>query len=110
MKKIAQFVFYGKNSSLNNPKDLDLWKYNLLSKYGSVSHLGIQGDPGTIFYLNNSNDNEISIGATGVYELDLEGLGYITALKFDSDILYDKYKNNTNPNHRLIVDIVYEEG
>ena len=107
MKKIAQFVFYGEDNNSNFPEDFDLWKYNLLSNYGSVSHLGIQGEPGTIFYLNNSSKNEISIGATGVYELDLEGLGYITALNFDSNILKTKYINNGN---RLIVDIVYEEG
>lgn len=110
MKKIAQFVFYGpeKNKVPENvPSDFDKWKYNLLSGYSLVSHLGVQGEPGIVFYLNNNND-PISIGATGIYEIDLEGLGYITALKFDYNILTEKYNNHINPYHRLIVDIVYE--
>ena len=107
MKKITQFVFY-KPSGNNIPSNLDYWKYNLLSNYSSVSHLGIQGDPGTIFYLNHGGD-PITIGASGIYELDLEGLGYITALKFDYPTLIEKYnEENINPHHRLIVDIVYE--
>jgi hypothetical protein len=35
-----------------------------------VSHLGIQGIPGTTFYLNQNGD-PITIGITGVYEIDL---------------------------------------
>jgi hypothetical protein len=41
MKRIKQFVFYGPNNSKNFPSDLNAWRYNLLSGYGSVSHLGI---------------------------------------------------------------------
>ena len=107
MKKITQFVFYGEDNQKNNPNKLDDWKYNLLSKYGPVSHLGIQGEAGIIFYLNNSAD-PISIGSTGIYELDLENIGYISALKFDMDILTEEYDNHLDTNHKLIVDIVYE--
>ena len=115
MKKMKQFVFYGPNSPKNFPKDSDFtdtnymnpWKYNLFINYNSVSHLGIQGEAGIIFYLNNSAD-PISIGSTGIYELDLENIGYISALKFDMDILTEEYNNHLDTNHKLIVDIVYE--
>jgi hypothetical protein len=39
-----------------------------------VSHLGIQGEPGVVFYLNNGID-PITIGATGIYEINFENLG-----------------------------------
>jgi hypothetical protein len=108
MKKITQFVFHKELSNDNIPKDINYWKNNLLSNYASVSHLGIQGEPGVEFYLNHGDD-PITIGPSGIYELDLEGLGYITALKFDYSILIEKYNNeDINPYHRLIVDIVYE--
>jgi hypothetical protein len=45
-----------------------------------VTQLGIQASPGTIFTLNNGTD--IQIGKTGIYELDLEGLTYLTNLVF----------------------------
>lgn len=89
------------------PTDLDAWKYNLLREYGPVSHLGIQGEPGVIFYLNNSED-PIAIGSTGIYELNLEGIGHLTALKFDMDVLKDKYDSKKSLVNRIIVDIIYE--
>ena len=112
MKKITQFVYYGKKvrESLSKecfPNDLDCWKYNLLANYGSVSHLGIQGEPGVIFYLNHGTD-PISIGTTGIYELNLEGIGYISALKFDMDVLEDKYDEQESLTNRVLVDIIYE--
>ena len=82
-------------------------KFNILAKYGSVSHLGIQGEPGLIFYLNQG-DNPITIGETGIYELNLEGIGRIHSLRFNEAMLTDIYKKEKNPFHRLIVDIVYE--
>lgn len=109
MKKMKQFVFYGKGNPDNVPQDVNEWTTNLLDKYGSVSHLGIQGSPRTVFYLNYGGD-PISIGGTGVYELNLEGIGYITRLKFDSKTLLEHYDNHINKDHRLIVDILYEEG
>lgn len=48
MKRIMQFRFYSENSSDNYPatKKLANWTTNLFEDYGTVSHLGIQGEPG----------------------------------------------------------------
>lgn len=108
MKKIKQFIFYGVNNSNNNPKSINDWTSNLFKKYGAVSHLGIQGAPGVLFCLNGSSDSDaISIGGTGVYELDLEGIGYISSLRFLENELINNYPNDS-VGKRLIVDIVYE--
>lgn len=112
MKRILQFVYYGKSvrENLNtqcSPQDLDMWRYNLLANCGPVSHLGIQGEPGTVFYLNHSED-PISLGATGIYELNLEGIGHIYALRFDMDILADKYDSQLSTLNRVLVDVIYE--
>jgi hypothetical protein len=56
------------------------------------------------------------IGETGIYELDLEGVGRITSIKFNKDDL-DKFypndleidtKNDGQRADRLLIDIVYE--
>ena len=112
MKKIKQFVFYGKKVRDNLgkecfPANLNVWQQNLLTDFGPVSHLGIQGEPGVIFYLNHGTD-PISIGATGIYELNLEGLGHISALRFDMNTLEEKYDEQESVLHRVLVDIVYE--
>lgn len=109
MKRIKQFVFYGENDSRNIPNNTD-WKYNLFKDYGLVSHLGIQGAPDTLFCLNHSGDKDaISIGGTGVYELNLEGVGYISGLRFVWDKLTENYPaTKIDDKSKLIVDIVYE--
>ena len=118
MKKIQQFVFYSPENNKNFPQDFDLkdplytnpWKYNLFKGYGIVTQLGIQGAPGVIFYLNDSS-NPISIGGTGVYELNLTGIGHISRLRFDEKSLKEYYpKEQADPKRKLIVDIVYEGG
>ena len=107
MKKIMQLRYFGEEKSTNLPNDEKNWQFNLLSKYGNVSHLGIQGEPGIVFYLNEGH-NPIQLGNTGIYEINLEGLGYITKLYFDMDILHEVYpKDNMNEKHVLIVDFVY---
>ena len=111
MKKIKQFIYYGKNSSNNHPQDSQVgnpWIYNLLTNYKQVTHLGIQGEPGVRFCLNGSSDfDAISIGLTGIYEINLEGLGYITGLRFLPESLNNFYSTEAE-GHRLIVDFVYE--
>ena len=108
MKKIKQFIFYGDKNSNSHPSSINDWTGNLLKKYGAVSHLGIQGDPGVLFCLNGASDNNaISIGGTGVYEINLDGVGYISSLRFLEKPLKDCYPED-NFTRRLIVDIVYE--
>lgn len=127
IKKIAQFRYYGINDARNYPNsdiilnfDLRtrLTKGTLLRDYGLVSHIGIQGIPGTLFYLNGT-DHPIRIGDTGIYELDLEGRGQISSIQIpeSSIILYDPYKvdeegkvlgYDNNDDINLYIDIVYE--
>lgn len=120
MKTIKQFVFYGSRHRQTSPaitydilhRELDNpWKTNLFQNCGSVSHIGIQGNSGVKFCLNGSGDADaISIGGTGVYELDLDGLSYISSLRFIWDNLVENYPGSlSGDNKHLIVDIVCEE-
>lgn len=119
-QQIKQFRYYkepqrdddtGKFLGKNEPKNLN--KYDLRSTnakifrdYFPVTQLGIQGLPGTKFYLNNSID-PIILGITGTYELNLEGKSEITAIGFDNTSL-ETISNS--PNAFLIIDIVYDDG
>jgi hypothetical protein len=96
MKKIKQFIFYGPGRENNYPKDTNNasnpWLYNLFENYKQISHLGIQGHPDIRFYLNAANKDgrqdpgdAITLGVTGIYEIDLSGVGTISYLKFDWD-------------------------
>lgn len=119
-QQIKQFRYYtepeiiddnDKIYGVNEPADLrmsDLQSSNskIFRKYFPVTQLGIQGLPGTKFYLNNST-NPIVLGITGTYELNLEGKSEITAIGFDQQSL-NVIKNN--PNAFLIIDIVYDDG
>ena len=71
-----------------------------------VLQLGIQALPGTKFYLNEATD-PIIIGATGIYELDLDGQAEITNLQFEARSMKLIKENN---NAFLIIDIIYDDG
>ena len=116
MKKIKQFRYYGElpdnpRVALNYPKGL---KYadlsasgnnNIFKELGVVTHLGIQAPSGTQFYLNNSSYS-IRVGSTGIYELDLTGIGSITSIRFSKDSL-NAIETWTDG---LIIDVLYEEA
>ena len=111
-KNIMQFRYYGDNQNQNYPltptkiSRANLSSGNIFSNYYPITQLGIQALPGTKFYLNNGL-TPIIIGATGIYELDLEGLTQINQIKFDPKSLA---LIDPNTNHAyLIVDIVYGE-
>ena len=121
IKKITQFRYYGYNYDTrtddvrNYPESTitplfslhtALTKGTLLSKYGLVSHIGIQGIPGTLFYLNGT-DHPICIGDTGIYELDSEGRGQISSIQIPESSL-DLYGKGNNDDINLYIDIVYE--
>ncbi len=122
MKRIMQFRYEGSNSVENYPKDLEnyreeLTKGNIFKNYGEVSQFGIQGPPGLKFKLNNSK-YPITIGDTGIYELDLEKVGRITSIRFLNEKENNEpkpgsldyyYPEGTNGIRRLLIDIVYEE-
>lgn len=103
MKKIKQFIYCGEQSEVTTPK-ANQWTTNLFSSYKQISHLGIQGPAHTKFCLNDGNNSEaITIGITGVYELDLGGIGYINSLRFLPESL-----SNIQDGKRIIVDFIYE--
>lgn len=115
--EIKQFRFYGKDSLQNYPNNEaglqgesffnTLCNGKLFPNHvnGAVIKLGIQGRPNTIFNLNGGTN--IYIGDTGIYEIDLEGLGTIQTIQFDPDSL-QQYSGLENVNSRLLIDIVYE--
>ena len=112
-KKIMQYRFFEENGDQNQPNTSYemITKNNLIngaifSNRTPITQLGIQTLPGTKFYLNNSVD-PVEVGITGIYELDLEGISYITSIKFDKASMN---LINQNTNAYLIVDILYEEG
>lgn len=108
LKHVAQFRWYGDvppNSEKNYPSGLtygELKSGNILKNYGSVLQLGIQAPPGTIFYLNDTK-RPLSIGITGIFELDLTGLGQISLIRFNEDSL-----NVAQNSDGIIIDILYE--
>lgn len=125
MKKIAQIRFFGdtnafafadgsgmiySNMAVNSPSDListELWEGAAFSQYMPIIQLGIQALPGTRFYLGNTTDNPIIIGASGMYELDVTNSSQaITKLSIDKNSL-DAI--TANPDGYLIVDIIYDD-
>lgn len=113
--EVKQFRYYGVGNDNNFPSDETLWisgiidttsteQRNLLANCGSAIKIGIQGLPGTIFYLNNNTPRGIMIDHTGVYELDLRNTTTtIDTLYFDPTSLQNI---STIDNASLIVDIL----
>lgn len=115
--KIKQFRYYSDNSPLNNPtafkgKIVSTNNYtsnepnnNIFSNYYPIYQLGIQTLPGTKFYLND-NSEEIMIGSTGIYELDLGLNTKLTKIRFNGQSM-EAIKNNENA--YLVVDFLYDD-
>ncbi len=104
---VKQFRYYGENNSKNYPDEANyatLAAGNIFNDYRPVTQLGIQGTPGIKFYINNSI-TPIMMGDTGIYEVDLQGLGSINSIRFDRNSL--AIMDDYNP---LMVDIIYEGG
>ena len=116
-KKLKQFRFYGNGDERNSPKvkpiegtdvvieDYQTGKIFELEGVFPISQLGIQGPPGTKFYLNGSV-KYITIGISGIYDLDIKNGSRITRLGFDRNSLE---RINPNGTGYLIVDILYGE-
>ena len=112
MRQIMQFRFEGFDSANNYPQFSDyngvLINGNIFNDYSLISQLGIQGPQGLKFYLNGG-DFPITIGKTGIYELNLEGIGRINTIRFDANDISTFFPNGNTAN-RLLIDIVYEGG
>lgn len=106
MRRVAQFWY--RNEDDITPSALtweDFTSGSLLSTYGTVTQLGIQGPTGMQWYLNNGS-SPLTMGATGIYELDMENVGRITSIR-----LLDSSKSLIEGNSfGLVIDIAYEGG
>lgn len=111
MKKIMQFRYDSATSPNNYPNyegyNLILANGNIFDNYKSITQLGIQAPSGVKFKLNKSN-NWITMGKTGIYELDLAGMGFISAIRFNLVDL-ETYVDEDD-NAKILIDIIYEEG
>lgn len=106
MRKIKQFRYSG-DSSKDNSGDTSkqaLVFGNIFQNYNTISQMGIQGRPGTSFYLNNS-EFPIVLGETGIYEIDLQDRGTIYSIGFVDNSAFSYYSTLGD---RLLIDIVYE--
>ena len=106
--KIIQYRYYGDGNNNNYPsnaKAADFAKLGYI-KESPILQLGIQTLPGTMFYVNdNQIISPIIIGATGVYELDLDNKIKINSLRFNRESMEII---DSQPGGYLIIDIVYE--
>lgn len=107
MAKIKQFRFY-KDESTNNAPAVRDWRYycddTSFRHFAPIYQLGIQTLPGTRVYLNQST-TPIIIGASGIYELDLNNT---TAVLNSIRVEKTSMKTiNDLENGFLIIDIVY---
>lgn len=102
--RIAQ-IRYGINMNPANITSDDLLTGDVFgsNKYKNISQLGIQGFPGTSFFLNKGY--AITLGETGIYEIDLNGRGFIDTIHFVNNTAFEKYVNKQGT---LLIDIVCE--
>lgn len=108
-KKIQQVRFYpGSPEGKNYPNNITiatLKSGNAFINYLPIVQLGIQTLPGVVFHLNGAN-NDIVVGSTGIYEIDVTDGAQITGLSFDEASLK---MIDTSGSGYLIVDILYEK-
>lgn len=108
-KYINQIRYYGEGNAKNSNSNVTMAKLrsgSLFSDTLPITQLGIQTLPGVKIYINN-HTNPIIIGSTGIYELNVDGLSYITDIKFDGVSL--NLINNNQSNAYLIIDYIYEK-
>lgn len=110
-KVVKQYRYFDKDNSKNQPHpeiNLETLESGSVFFSGeglvSITQLGIQTLPGTKFYLNNAK-KPIIVGATGIYELELEGISEINSLFFDKNSLQVIEEIG---NAYLIIDALYE--
>lgn len=108
-RKIQQIRFYSTHSDKNYPTGTTtmatLKNGSAFINYLPIVQLGIQTLPGVVFRLNGAN-NDIIIGSTGIYELDVTDGAHLTGLSFDEKSL--KMIDESGSGY-LIVDILYEK-
>lgn len=113
-RRIQQFRYYGDGSAKNYPEGLsytDLRTGRIFTNYLPFAQLGIQAAPGTKFYLNKG-ENPLTIGYTGLYEIEYEEIIKIYSLSFDAGSLEEIDTANKeledNRTYGIVIDVVYE--
>lgn len=107
-RKVMQFRYYSSKNENNCPaglSKLQLSKGIAFNNYRPIKQLGIQTIPGTQFTLNNSLQ-PITVGHTGIYELELDDKVEIFQLSFSTRSL--DYID-ASPGAYLIIDMIYGE-
>ena len=109
-KYVNQIRYYGDGNDKNYPKNnvslTTLQSGSIFHNTLPIVQLGIQTLPGMKIYINN-HTNPIIVGQTGIYELNVDGISYITDLRFDGTTL--NIINRNQQNAYLIVDYLYEK-
>lgn len=105
--QIKQFRFYN-DGNVNNSPAVANYKYycddTSFRYFAPIYQLGIQTLPGTRIYLNQST-TPIIIGASGIYELDLnDTTAILNSIRIEKTSM--ETINNLE-NGYLIIDIVY---
>ena len=104
-RKIKQFKYYPPAKDKEDTLKPKFINGTIFAEDGvyPILQLGIQGLPGTKFYLNGSI-YPICIGLSGIYDLEVKNGVIISKLEFSADSMA-KYKNGSV----LIIDVIYEE-
>ena len=110
-RKVQQFRYYSENSTDNYPNGImnkdNLTSNNIFTNFGNIKQLGIQTMPGVKFRLNSTtSENWITVGVTGIYELDLEDLIDIVLIQFDENSVDVVSESVTG---YIIIDILYDK-
>lgn len=104
---IKQYRYYKDGSKLNQPQRLTAAEL-VSGRYfanQTIASLGIQTIPGIKFRLNNSPEDSIIIGPSGIYELNILDNYEINGLNFFEDNL-KALIDNSGSSAYLIIDVV----
>lgn len=108
-KTVGQLRYYGEKDPRNFPAGLGsvhLYNGNALKDYYPITQLGIQTVPGAKLTLNKDKI-PVTVGVTGIYELNIDGLAQITDVSFASETL-NLIKDPSN-NFYLIIDFISDK-
>ena len=116
-KILKQFRYYGENNPRNYPISntgssqdgisIDTLTDGSIFGNDAILRLGVQGLPGTKFYLNDSLQPMI-LDASGIFSLEIKNGARINTIKFNEESInqIDEIKNDFA---YLIVDILAEK-
>lgn len=99
----AQIRYNYDNSSMSNASKAGMISGSAFSNYKSIFQLGIQAPPGTIFYINGT-ENKLIVGSSGIFELNFINQTSISSLRFDAKSIEFIEENNSS---FIIVDLLY---